>query len=94
VHLYTALVWHVSLKRQLRVVVLVNRRDPNEPRSIVLASTDLELSGRTLVEFYVARFQIEVCQSQPVKMPWGPLRLLIVTIELVASFSPHKTLGG
>jgi DDE superfamily endonuclease len=59
VHLYTALVWHVSLKRQLRVVVLVNRRDPNKPRSIVLASTDLELSGRTLVEFYVARFQIE-----------------------------------
>ena len=59
VHLYTALVWHVSLKRKLRVVVLVNRKDPHKPRYIVLASTDLELDGRKLVAFYVARFQIE-----------------------------------
>jgi hypothetical protein len=59
VHLYTALVWHVSLKHQLRVVVLVNRKDPHKPRFIVLASTDLALDGRKLVEFYGARFQIE-----------------------------------
>jgi hypothetical protein len=59
VHLYTATVWHVSLKRKLRVVVLVNRKDPNKPRYIVLASTDLALDGRKLVEYYVARFQIE-----------------------------------
>jgi len=59
VHLYTALVWHVSLKRKLRVVVLVNRKAPHKPRSIVLASTDVELDGRKLVAYYVARFQIE-----------------------------------
>jgi Transposase DDE domain len=59
VHLYTALVWHVSLQCKLRVVVLVNRKDPPKPRYIVLASTDLELDGRKLVECYVARFQIE-----------------------------------
>jgi Transposase DDE domain len=59
VHLYTALVWHVSLKRKLRVVVLVNRKDPRKPRYVVLASTALELDGRRLVEFYGARFQIE-----------------------------------
>ena len=59
VHLYTARVWHVSLKRQLRVVVLVNRKDPHKPRYIVLASTDLDLDGRKLVDYYVARFQIE-----------------------------------
>jgi DDE superfamily endonuclease len=57
--LYTALVWHVSLKRKLRVVVLINRKDPHQPRYIVLASTDLELDGRKLVECYGARFQIE-----------------------------------
>src|SRR5262249_50086926 len=56
VHLYTALVWHVSLKRKLRVVVLLNRKDPAKPRYIVLASPDLELDGRKLVEYYVARF--------------------------------------
>lgn len=59
VHLYTTLVWHVSLKRQLRVVVLVNRKDPAKPRYIVLASTDLALNGHQLVAYYVARFQIE-----------------------------------
>jgi hypothetical protein len=59
VHLYTALVWHVSLKHKLRVVVLVNRKDPHKPRFIVLASTDLALDGRKLVECYGARFQIE-----------------------------------
>ena len=59
IHLYTAVVWHVSLKRKLRVVVLVNRKDPHKPHYIVLASTDIELDGRRLVAFYVARFQIE-----------------------------------
>jgi hypothetical protein len=58
-YLYTALVWHVSLKRQLRVVVLVNRKEATKPRYIVLASTDLALEGRKLVKYYVARFQIE-----------------------------------
>ena len=58
-HLYTAIVWHKSLKRKLRVVVVVNRKDPAKPRYIILASTDLELDGRKLVEYYGARFQIE-----------------------------------
>jgi Transposase DDE domain len=59
VHLYTAVVWHVTLKRKLRVVVLINRKDPNKPRYIVLASTDLALDGHKLLELYSARFQIE-----------------------------------
>jgi hypothetical protein len=41
------------------VVVLVNRKEPRKPRFIVLASTDLALAGRKLVEFYGSRFQIE-----------------------------------
>jgi hypothetical protein len=57
--IYTALVWHVSLKRKLRVVVLVNHKAPHKPRSLVLASTALELDGRTLEECYGARFQSE-----------------------------------
>ena len=59
IHLYTARVWHVSRKRQLRVVVLVNWKDPTKPRYLVLASTDMALDGRKLVELYSARFQIE-----------------------------------
>jgi len=56
VHLSTALVWHVSLKRQLRVVVLVNRKNPAKPRSISLASPALAVDGRQLVELSAARF--------------------------------------
>jgi hypothetical protein len=59
VHLYTAVVWHVRFKRKLRVVVLVNCKDPAKPRYVILAATDLELDGRKLVELYGARFQIE-----------------------------------
>ena len=42
-----------------RVVVLITRKDPAKPRYIVLASTDLALDGRKLVEYSVARFPIE-----------------------------------
>jgi DDE superfamily endonuclease len=59
IYLYTALVWHVSFKRTLRVVVLINRKEGTKPRYVVLAATDLALEGHKLVELYVARFQIE-----------------------------------
>jgi hypothetical protein len=58
-HLYTAVVWHKTLQRRLRLVVLLNRKDPAKPRFIVLGSTDPDLNGRKLVELYAARFQIE-----------------------------------
>jgi hypothetical protein len=58
-HLYTAVVWHKTLQRRLRIVVLLNQKDPAKPRFIVLGSTDPELNGHKLVELYAARFQIE-----------------------------------
>jgi DDE superfamily endonuclease len=59
VHLYTAVVWHKTLQRRLRVVVLLNRKAPAKPRFIVLGSTDPDLNGHKLIDLYVARFQIE-----------------------------------
>jgi len=58
-HLYTAVVWHKTLKRRLRLVVLLHRKDPAKPRFIVLGSTDPELNGHKLIGLYAARFQIE-----------------------------------
>jgi hypothetical protein len=58
-HLYTAVVWHKTLKRRLRIVVLLNQKAPAKPRFIVVGSTDPELNGRKLLEFYASRFQIE-----------------------------------
>ena len=57
--LYTALVWHHSLRRVLRLVVLVNRKDPDKVRYVVLTSTDVKLDAHTLLRYYQARFQIE-----------------------------------
>ena len=57
--LSTAVVGHKTLKRRLRLVVLLNRKDPAKPRCIVLGSTDPELNGHTLRDLYAARFQIE-----------------------------------
>ena len=59
VHLYTAVVWHKTLQRRLRVVVLLNLKAPAKPRFIVLGSTDPDLNGHKLIDLYVARFQIE-----------------------------------
>jgi hypothetical protein len=57
-HLYAQTLWHVSLKRTLRVVLLLNTSKA-KPRYVLLFSTDLSLTGRELVELYRLRFQIE-----------------------------------
>src|SRR5262249_25210882 len=57
--LYTAVVWHKTLQRRLRIVVLLSRKDPTKPRFIVLGWTDPELNAHKLLDLYAARFQIE-----------------------------------
>src|SRR5215831_8862920 len=37
-------------------------------------------SACTLVRWYGCRWEIAVCQSQPIKLSWCPLRLLAATI--------------
>jgi hypothetical protein len=58
-HLYTAGVWHKTLQRRVRLVVLLNRKAPAKPRFIVLGSPDPDLNGHKLIDLDVARFQIE-----------------------------------
>ncbi len=57
--LYTQVVWSVSLKRTIRVVVVVKRKDKAKPRYVVLFSTDTELCAADIFRFYKARFSIE-----------------------------------
>ena len=69
VHLYSATLNHLSLKRNLKVALLVvpaktpakEAKEAKEAkdRHVLLFSTDLELSGREMVRLYRARFQIE-----------------------------------
>ena len=59
VDLYTQRVWHVSLKREIRVVYLIDRRVPNRVRTCLLFSTDVEQDPQQIVQFYKLRFQIE-----------------------------------
>lgn len=57
--LYTAVVWHVSLKRQIRLAYLHDTRNPNKPRFVVLFSTDIEQCPKAIHRLYHLRFQIE-----------------------------------
>jgi hypothetical protein len=57
--LYTSVVWSVSLKRQIRVVYLVNHKHPSKLCYALLFSTDIDLDPIQLYEAYRARFQIE-----------------------------------
>lgn len=59
IRVYTAVVWHKRFKRKLRLVVLVNHQDPQKPRYVVLATTDVKLDAETVVRYSRARFQIE-----------------------------------
>jgi IS4 transposase len=53
------IVWSVSLRRPVRVVIVVNSKEKDQPRYVVLFSTDTHLSATDIFRFYKARFQIE-----------------------------------
>lgn len=57
--LYTKELYHLSLRRRIRVVVVVNREQKAKPRYAALFSTDTEQSGEQIYRYYKARFQIE-----------------------------------
>lgn len=59
VMLYTKAVWSVSLKRVVRVVIVVNRKEKKKPRAAILFSTDRELLASAIYRYYKSRFQIE-----------------------------------
>lgn len=59
IEIYTLILNHVSLKRTLRVVVLLDVRDPEKRRYALLFSTDTDLDALTIYRYYKARFQIE-----------------------------------
>jgi DDE superfamily endonuclease len=57
--IYSQVVWHVSLKRQIRIVYLVDQRNPDKQRVALLFSTDTTIDPLRLYEYYKSRFQIE-----------------------------------
>ncbi len=59
IEIYTLVLNHVSLKRTVRVVVLLDVQDSDNKRYALLFSTDTDLDALTLYRYYKARFQIE-----------------------------------
>lgn len=59
IHLYTAVVNSVTLKRNIRLVYVLNLRNKNKPGYALLFSTDTELDAETIYRYSKARFQIE-----------------------------------
>jgi hypothetical protein len=56
IDLYTAVVWHVWLKRKIRLAYLLDRRLPNTANYVVLFSTDLKQSAEDIYQLYRLRF--------------------------------------
>lgn len=56
---HTAELYHNSLKRWLRVVVLVWHTADGQRHHAILATTDLDCAATALIELYQGRFQIE-----------------------------------
>lgn len=63
--LYTALVWSVALKRELRLVYLLNTQDSKQPRYVLLFSTDIHQTALEIYSLYSLRFQIEFLFRNP-----------------------------
>lgn len=59
IHLYTILVNRVRLKRNVRLVYVLNTRNKQKPRYALLFCTDTQLDAQTIFRYYRARFQIE-----------------------------------
>ena len=73
--IYSQVVWHVSLKRKIRIVCLgllhgretrpqrlrylVDQRNPEQQRVALLFSTDTTIDPIRLYKYYKSRFQIE-----------------------------------
>lgn len=57
--IYSLVANHVSLKRNVKVVVLLDETDQDKKKYALLFSTDTDLSAKTIVRYYKARFQIE-----------------------------------
>lgn len=56
---YTAELYHVTLKRWLRTVVLVWRTADGKRHHAILATTDLKSTAADVLRMYQARFQLE-----------------------------------
>jgi len=59
IHLYTVVVNSVKLKRNIRLVYVLNLRNKKKPGYALLFSTDTELAAETIYRYFKARFQIE-----------------------------------
>jgi Transposase DDE domain len=62
IHLYECILQGVAYKRKLKVVVcnIMSEKEPNKvSKQFILGSTDLELDGCKIFEYYKARFQQE-----------------------------------
>ena len=62
-------------KLSFAVCVLISKRHHRDKRPKYFLCTDLALSALEILPIYHKRWPIEVCQTQPIKMTWCPLRL-------------------
>ena len=55
--LYTLIAYSQAMKRKIRLVIWINKKGKHK----LYFSTDINMSGRDVIDFYRTRFQIEFC---------------------------------
>jgi hypothetical protein len=67
----------LSLRHVGDVTIVLSKKGRNlGPKQTKILVTNLdELTPSQVVSIYQRRWAVEVCQTQPIKMPWCPLRL-------------------
>jgi len=58
-HLYTVVVWSLSLKCKVRLAYLLDSRNLSRIGHVLLFSTDINIDPKDILNFYKSRFQIE-----------------------------------
>ena len=58
--LYDVVVWSLSLKRKVRLAYLLDCRDPKRVGRILLFSTDIHMEASDILDFYKARFRLNL----------------------------------
>ena len=66
---------------------------PIEWMLLTTLAIDSFATASRCVHYYALRWRVEVCQSQPVKMSWGPLRLLAPTIIYLRGRVKREDIG-
>ena len=80
-------------------IVVTEQQDPSEKHEpiewklLTNIPTTSFAEALVIIRYDRLRWQVEICQSQPIKMAWSPLRLVIATIIYLRGLVKREDIG-